>query len=600
MKNFTKIVLSIALSTSLSAFAFDQSLPVRVVVKHKESQSKRANLFSVQASALELNANIIEVKKSVSILEVNEEEAQETVNSLLQSGQFEKVEVDFQVSSPDSNFYKEIIHSVNDVAGTQSLQDPTLDDTNPLLKNQYHWHNNEKTTEEVNVKGFTPQKGNHNLFRANQYVLDIDRPVIGFVDSGFKPHSDLDFGSKGFSFVTSFGEVRNENFNATPDVCDNMAMHGTMTWGVFAAKDNDAGIKGMTGFDMVSARVAKCNVGYMSDIADAIYWLSGSDQVAYTETTKVPALERKADIINISMAGNVKNAEEPELTVCPFYLQEAIDYAVAKGVTVVAAAGNNAEDTKYYAPANCKGVITVSGTLSNGAPDNTLNYGDRVDVNAAGTFVYTTGFNDDMTETYHLIGGSSFSAPVVTSILMMTKKQFPDATKEEMLFNLKASSVNMNREDPANACDNNTDKNDRCTKGVVDGLRMLKLTDAYRSGKNISIEHALSGSTPCEQKIFRDHFNGQYKLCEMTIIKTDVEGLENSRVEYKIYRTPKAEAFDVNTSELLMTTDQKRVRLGNVDTETFKYGLVSCIDGACQTKVREFDLTKAQKPASCK
>jgi serine protease len=64
-----------------------------------------------------------------------------------------------------------------------------------------------------------------------------------------------------------------------------------------------------------------------------------------------------ARVVNLSLAGAGP---------CSAPLQEAIDEARARGVLVVAAAGNQGEDYRGYFPANCRGVLAVGAVGPDG------------------------------------------------------------------------------------------------------------------------------------------------------------------------------------------------------------------------------------------
>src|SRR5690606_19803516 len=103
--------------------------------------------------------------------------------------------------------------------------------------------------------------------------------------------------------------------------------HGTHVAGLAAAvRDNAKGIAGMApDAKIVPVRaLGKCG-GTMSDVAAAITWASGG------EVPGLPVNPNPADVINMSLSSAVT---------CQPFVQAAIDDAVGRGVTVVAAAGN--------------------------------------------------------------------------------------------------------------------------------------------------------------------------------------------------------------------------------------------------------------------
>jgi subtilisin family serine protease len=71
----------------------------------------------------------------------------------------------------------------------------------------------------------------------------------------------------------------------------------------------------------------------------------------------LPLNPHPARVVNLSLAGAGP---------CSAPLQEAIDEARARGVLVVAAAGNQGEDYRGHFPANCRGVLAVGAVGPDG------------------------------------------------------------------------------------------------------------------------------------------------------------------------------------------------------------------------------------------
>src|SRR5690606_14898403 len=108
-----------------------------------------------------------------------------------------------------------------------------------------------------------------------------------------------------------------------------------------------------------------------SDVADAIVWASGGS------VEGVPDNPTPAEVINLSLGGSGSCADDPAT-------QEAIDAAIARGATVVVAAGNSSADAAYFSPASCSGVIAVGATGMDGGKAWYSNYGDTVAIAAPG------------------------------------------------------------------------------------------------------------------------------------------------------------------------------------------------------------------------
>lgn len=78
------------------------------------------------------------------------------------------------------------------------------------------------------------------------------------------------------------------------------------------------------------------------------------------------AVDHGAKVLNLSVGATLP---------CSYtqYMQDAVNYALAHGVTLVVAAGNNNIDTAGFTPASCAGVINVAAT---GPDDERANYSD--------------------------------------------------------------------------------------------------------------------------------------------------------------------------------------------------------------------------------
>ncbi|HEX2788874.1 MAG TPA: S8 family serine peptidase [Steroidobacteraceae bacterium] len=130
--------------------------------------------------------------------------------------------------------------------------------------------------------------------------------------------------------------------------------HGTKVAGLIGALTNNglgiAGVAPLTTLLPVRA-IGKCS-GRVSDIAAAIMWAAGQQ---VTVDIGSIAASPAANIINLSLGAN---------TSCSSTEQSAIGAAIAAGILVVAAAGN--EGGAIDAPANCAGVLSVVGLRETG------------------------------------------------------------------------------------------------------------------------------------------------------------------------------------------------------------------------------------------
>lgn len=87
---------------------------------------------------------------------------------------------------------------------------------------------------------------------------------------------------------------------------------------------------------------------------------------------------------------------------------DVVDYALARGCILIAASGNNGEETRYW-PAAYPGVIAVGAVDASGMPTGFSTRGDHVALCAPGDKILTTGLQG-----YQFATGTSFAAPFVS------------------------------------------------------------------------------------------------------------------------------------------------------------------------------------------
>lgn len=127
--------------------------------------------------------------------------------------------------------------------------------------------------------------------------------------------------------------------------------------------------------------------GFAADVADGIRW--AADQTG-------------VEVINLSLAGPQTTAE----------LDDALAYADARGITIVAAAGNQASVAPYY-PAASPGVLSVGAADTLDRTESYSNRGTWVDVAAPGC--WPSG------STRGLACGTSFAAAVVSGVAAVAR-----------------------------------------------------------------------------------------------------------------------------------------------------------------------------------
>ena len=280
--------------------------------------------------------------------------------------------------------------------------------------------------------------------------------VVAVLDTGITRHPDLD--SKvlpGYDFVSDVGQANDGNGRdsdpsdpgdgvtsadvgvvsncATSDI-QSSSWHGTQTAGLIGAATNNGVGMASIGHDvmLLPLRVlGKCG-GTESDVGPAMLWAAG------ISVDGVPDNKNPAKVINLSLGGASGSACDP-------YYQQVVNQVLAKGVVVVAAAGN--QGLAVGSPANCTGVIAVAGVRHTGTKVGYSDLGNNVVISApAGNCVNTSGpclfpllttsnsgtagpvspiYTDD---TAHPSLGTSFSAPLVSGTVALMFSANPALT----------------------------------------------------------------------------------------------------------------------------------------------------------------------------
>lgn len=162
--------------------------------------------------------------------------------------------------------------------------------------------------------------------------------------------------------------------------------HGSHVAGIIGATANNGyGISGVApGVKVQPVRVIGHCGAALWDIAMGILWSSGADlgRVVGPEYSRVPVNRTPAKIANLSLGADLPDTEVRD-QVCPFFASISNE-AIARGTTLVAAAGNAARSADLSIPAACPGFVSVGASSATGHRAWYSNFGSTVDVTAAG------------------------------------------------------------------------------------------------------------------------------------------------------------------------------------------------------------------------
>jgi subtilisin family serine protease len=154
---------------------------------------------------------------------------------------------------------------------------------------------------------------------------------------------------------------------------------------------------------LVPVRVLKCDgTGPFSGIIAGLDWVA-------KQTTKRPA------VANMSLGGSRSTS-----------INAAVARAVASGVTVAVAAGNDNIDACQKSPASEPSAITVGATKDDDARASFSNFGQCVDIFAPGVGI-TSSWNTNASAT-NTISGTSMATPHVAGAAALVLSSYPSAT----------------------------------------------------------------------------------------------------------------------------------------------------------------------------
>jgi type VII secretion-associated serine protease mycosin len=232
--------------------------------------------------------------------------------------------------------------------------------------------------------------------------------TVAVVDSGIDAsHPDLTGRVlPGTDLVTGTGDGSADGYG-----------HGTHVAGIIAATaGNGIGVAGLApGVALLPVRVLDdSGTGWSSTTAAGIIW----------------AVDHGAQVVNLSLGSTVPSAVS----------QQAVDYASAHGVLVVAAVGNG-RDTGNLAnyPAAYDGVLGVGATDQADASASFSTTGASVDVAAPGVSIESTYKG----AAYATMSGTSMATPYVSASAALLKAANPALAPADLTRLLEQSATDL-------------------------------------------------------------------------------------------------------------------------------------------------------------
>jgi len=183
--------------------------------------------------------------------------------------------------------------------------------------------------------------------------------------------------------------------------------HGTHVAGIAGAMpDNGIGVAGVAWECPLMAIRAGLSLGGSSRLQDD----DSAAAIVYT-------VDNGASVVNMSWGSERRS----------FVIQDAIDYAYARGAVLVAAAGNSQKPTAIF-PAAYRKVIAVASTEQNQQRFYQSNFGASIDIGAPGNVILSTQIDNR----YRLLTGTSMASPHVAGVAALILAKRPALTHEEV------------------------------------------------------------------------------------------------------------------------------------------------------------------------
>jgi subtilisin family serine protease len=241
-----------------------------------------------------------------------------------------------------------------------------------------------------------------------QALAGKSKVIVAVIDQGIDSnHPDLKD-----RLLPSYNVVNPINPGA-PDI------HGTHVAGIIAAdKGNGIGGYGVN----PNAKILPIDVfdrqGDASDYAIA-------QGILY-------AINNGAKVINLSLGSSMPSP----------LIEEAIKKAIAKNVTVVAAAGNSGDETLSY-PAAYEGVLSVGAIDKEKKLASYSSFGTSIDVVAPGDEIYSTIYEYEKKSSYRKLSGTSMASPMVAGAASLLLTKYPKLTPFQVEYILEHTAEDL-------------------------------------------------------------------------------------------------------------------------------------------------------------
>lgn len=303
-----------------------------------------------------------------------------------------------EVASGLNRVYRLVLNEDREIP-PQLIRDISLVPTIEYVRIGAVGHAELPTPEAAEMSVSTDSRSREAIFleEAQQYSLGSPSVVVAVLDTGvWLQHPEFTGrllpGRDFVDILDGAGAFLGDFLDADDDPTDAVG-HGTHVTGIVTG----------TGKSMPRGVVPKCNILPVR-VLGALKQGEKSVGAGLIDNINVGikwAVDRGARIINMSLGVRHTGGGLPH--------QDVVDYAKRKGVTIIAAAGNDGQEALYY-PGALPHVIAVGAVDEGGAVAPFSTFGRQVSFVAPGTNIYSTYLDNG----YAYSTGTSHATPFVT------------------------------------------------------------------------------------------------------------------------------------------------------------------------------------------
>jgi len=288
---------------------------------------------------------------------------------------------------------------------------------------------------------------------AHSYSRGMPSVKIAVLDTGIEAiHPEFAGGrmQQGFDFVNIINGQQKftGDFLGLDDMPEDEVGHGTHVSGIIAARGQRMAVGVAPNCTILPVKV----LGAFKRGASVV----GAGTIQDINAGIKYAVDEGASIINMSLGVKHEGGGLPHA--------EVVDYARKRGVTIVAASGNDGTRDKYFPGANPY-VIAIGAVDPQGEVANFSTRGAHISFVAPGTNIYSTYLRQD----YAFSSGTSQAAPFVSGAIALLKS-----------YALRKTGRTLKDADLKRLLMTTADRSGRSIKTINEGFGAINLPDALK------------------------------------------------------------------------------------------------------------------------